>query len=107
MCVLVAPQRSVPRSCAETDVGVVTVSGALPRQPKHVGAAVPAAAASTEGRRAGAPLASGPMVAGEAYRGVRIGAIRAGALGGSGVRWSLDTQLVSGHRRLLSGVRRR
>src|SRR5687767_2318893 len=71
VCVLIAPQESAPSSCAETDVGVVTVSGALPGTPKHVGAAVPAEAASIEVRRAGALLTSGATVAGEAYRGVR------------------------------------
>jgi hypothetical protein len=123
VCVLIAPQESAPSSCAETDAGVVTVSGALPGQPKHVGAAVPATAASIEVRRAGALLASGATVAGEAYRGVRagslrfalvrlldtapLGGLRVHALDAAGklvaVLAPRDSELVTGHRRLLSG----
>jgi len=65
--------RLVTASCADTDGGVVTVSEL---RPPLVGVAVPAAAARIEVRRAGVLLVSAPTVAGEAYRGVRAGALR-------------------------------
>jgi hypothetical protein len=63
-------------ACAEPDEGVVTPGGLGASDPPYLGAAVPAAAVRIEVRRAGVLLAGGPTVAGEAYRGVRAGAVR-------------------------------
>jgi len=123
VCIAIVPQQSPPGACAETDAGVVTVSGSLPGEAKQVGAAVPAAAASIEVRRAGALLASGPTLAGEAYRGVRAGSLRFArvrlpdtarldglrvhALDAAGTLVAVlapdDSELVTDRRRLLSG----
>ena len=63
-------------SCAKPRESVVVVSGAEAGESPVLGAAVPAAAASVEVRRAGVLLASAPTVAGEAYKGVRAGTVR-------------------------------
>ena len=63
-------------ACAEPYEGAVTTGGLTTGDRAYVGAAVPAAAARVEVRRAGVLLASAPTVAGEAYKGVRAGSVR-------------------------------
>jgi len=117
---------SIPRrtsgACDAPDVGVVTVGG-VPGGVKVVGAAVPAAAASVEVRRAGVLLASGATVAGAAYRGAGAGSLRFAlvrladtapldglrvhALDATGTLVTVlaeqDSELFTDRRRLLSG----
>lgn len=110
-------------SCDTAESGTVIVGG-TDRGTRLVGAAVPAAATTIEVRRAGQLLSAGATVAGAAYTGKRAGALRfalvrlpAGALeDGLRVRAiaasgatvavlssSVDRELVSDRRRLLSG----
>ena len=75
LCISVSPE-DLDTSCAEAYEGVAAVSGADTGGPVYLGAAVPAAAVAVEVRRAGQLLASGPAVAGAAYKGVRAGSVR-------------------------------
>lgn len=62
-------------ACAEPGDSVATFTSLGPGE-GYLGAAVPAAAATIEVRRAGVLLGSAPTVAGEAYKGVRAGSVR-------------------------------
>ena len=75
VCIRIGPDEP-GTSCAESGAGIASVHGVGNDDPLYLGAAVPVAAASIEVRRAGALLASGPTVAGEAYKGVRAGSVR-------------------------------
>jgi hypothetical protein len=66
----------VDAECAEAYEGVVTTDDLDAIHRPYLGAAVPAAAARIEVRRAGVLLAGGPTVAGEAYKGVRARSVR-------------------------------
>jgi hypothetical protein len=67
---------SLDTECAAAYEGVVTTGGLGGSDPPYLGAAVPAAAARIEVRRARVLLAAGPTVAGEAYKGVRARSVR-------------------------------
>jgi len=81
LCVGLAGLGRASDSCGDVEgEGAFTIAspngspGVTPR--RFLGAAVPAAATRLEVRRAGKLLASGPTVAGEAYRGRRAGRVR-------------------------------
>ena len=61
--------------CEDAASGIV-VTGESPGPVLHLGAAVPASAASVEIRRAGRSLGTAPTVAGEAYKGSSAGKVR-------------------------------
>jgi hypothetical protein len=75
LCISLTPD-DLDTTCAERGQGVAALSGAGTGDPLYVGTAVPATAANVEVRRAGVLLATGPTVAGEAYKGVRAGSVR-------------------------------
>jgi len=120
---LVAESDSEAGSCGSGAGSGVVVESPASGGPRHVGAAVSAAAVTTEVRRAGVLLASAPTVAGESYRGRRAGSVRFAlvrlptttrtdglrvrALDGAGqvreVLAGFDPDLVSERRTLLSG----
>ena len=75
LCISIETPGGDSESCEDTDSGVVVVAGGTSDSP-YAGIATAAGAATVELRRAGQPLAAGPTVAGEAYRGKRAGRVR-------------------------------
>ena len=123
LCVGIRTPFGESRSCETSELGVVDVR--VEDEPSSYAAVgAPASAATVEVRRAGRLIASGPTVAGDAYKGTRAGKVRfallrlpAGAphdglrvrsLDAAGALVAVvspdgDSELVSASRRVLSG----
>ena len=123
VCVGIDVDGGSSETCDSAETGAA-ITGDTVRGTSFVGAAVPAAAATIEVRRAGQLLSAGATVAGEAYTGKRAGTLRfalvrlpAGsrsdglrvrALAANGALLAVlsvsgDRELVSERRRVLSG----
>ncbi len=77
LCLAIKEPNGEADACSPEQRGVVALGApSSTRAPSFIGAAVPVAATTVEVRRTGKLLASGPTIAGEAYRGRRAGSVR-------------------------------